>query len=378
MDESLILPACLLGTLPLAYIILRLIFKKSVMVTIGWWVAILVFSCCEMYYIVGKFGFIHLAWALPVQFILGTSIFISFDVRIKRPLVRAINSIVDYSEGQLMKDYEEKRKPKVEIGLLYDAVKRMRKSLIGIVSDVQSNSDDLDEISQKLSISAEDLSKGSTLQASSVQQISATLEEFTMNIKQSTSNAKDTATKTSGVHNKISDVATQTDKTVEANRIIAEKINVINDIATQTNILALNATVESANAGEAGKGFSVVAAEVRKLAEISKRAADEIVELAQHSYSQAENAGSIIKEALPEIGDASSVVKEIYLAGEEQQRGAEEINGAINQLDKVAQNNAESSEIVASSAKELAERSNLLKRQISFFKMTDEELLEEV
>lgn len=101
---------------------------------------------------------------------------------------------------------------------------------------------------------------------------------------------------------------------VDANKDIANKISIITDIAFQTNILALNAAVEAARAGEHGKGFAVVAAEVRKLAERSKLAADEIVTLAQKGLDLSQGAGKVMEEVLPKIQNTTKLVQEITAA----------------------------------------------------------------
>ena len=367
MSEEVILPISLIVCLPIAYFVLRFIFKKSVVVLLGMWVAVLVFLCCELFYIIGRFGVENILWALPIMIIVGTMIFIYLNKNIKQPLLMAIQNLVEMSKGELGIDYLGDRKPKAEIGLLYNSVKRLRANLYDIVREVQIDTGALYDISEKLTKGADKLSKGSSLQAFSLEEISATIEEFTVTMEATTMSAKETVQKTSTAHNKMSHVCDQTLMAVDANRLIAEKISVINEIATQTNILALNATVEAANAGEYGKGFAVVAAEVRKLAELSKRSADEIVELAAKSYNMSENVGSVAEETLPQIGSTSEVVKEIYEAGEEQLRGAMEIKDAIYQLDIVSQDNASSSDMVAKSASELADKANRLKSQISFF-----------
>ena len=156
---------------------------------------------------------------------------------------------------------------------------------------------------------------------------------------------------------------------MEANRTIADKIKVINDIAFQTNILALNAAVEAARAGEYGRGFAVVAAEVRKLAEKSKIAADEIVALSMKSYELARGAEQKMKEIMPEIEKTTRMVQEISAASSEQNNGANQINLAFQALNSITQQNASASEELSTGAEQLANQAEQLKDLISFFKV---------
>jgi len=158
-------------------------------------------------------------------------------------------------------------------------------------------------------------------------------------------------------------------KAVDATKRISEKIGIINDIAFQTNILALNAAVEAARAGAEGRGFAVVASEVRKLAEHSKIAADEIVSLARDGIALSEVAGTTSLDMLPEMERTTGLVKEITAASTEQTNGVSQVSNAIQQLNSVTQQTAAASEEMATSAEELSSQAEQLKDMIRFFKV---------
>jgi len=258
---------------------------------------------------------------------------------------------------------------KDEVGELADALRNMVEKLKSIVENIQSGADSISGAGFEVSSASQQLSQGASEQASAAEEVSSSMEQMAANIQQNTDNAQQTEKITLNVSQGVEKVGNASKESLESIRNIADKINIINDIAFQTNILALNAAVEAARAGEHGKGFAVVAAEVRKLAERSKIAADEIVALASKSVNVTEDASELMGSLIPEIEKTAKLVQEIAAASIEQNSGSDQINNAIQQLNTVTQQNAASSEELATSSEELSSKAEQLKELISFFRI---------
>ena len=277
------------------------------------------------------------------------------------------------AEGNLQQDSNAAfAKRKDEIGEMVRSSEKLTNNLTGIISEVRQGIEAFASASSETFKTAESISSSANQQASSLEEVSSTMEEISANIEQNAMNASQSEKVSMEAYSSIKLVSEQSVKTVEANQEIANKITIINDIASQTNILALNAAVEAARAGENGRGFAVVAAEVRKLAENSKKAADQIVLLSMTGLKLSEEAGKIMDETMPKIENTSNLTKEISAASMEQNNGAAQVNNAIQQLNNATQGNASQSEELTSNAQRLDAQAQQLRKVITFFKFEDE------
>jgi methyl-accepting chemotaxis protein len=256
-----------------------------------------------------------------------------------------------------------------ETGQLLSALKKMIENLINVVGEVRSGATSLASAAGQVSSSASSLTQGTSEQAASVEETTSSLEEMSASIAQNSENSRQMEQVATKGAREAEDSGKAVNQTVDAMKLITQKIEIIDEIAYQTNLLALNAAIEAARAGEHGKGFAVVATEVRKLAERSQSAAKEISTLASDSVKVAEHSGKLLDELVPSIRKTADLVQEVASASREQSSGVNQINKAMAQVDQVTQRNASSAEELSSSAEEMSSQAESLQQLMSFFKV---------
>jgi methyl-accepting chemotaxis protein len=256
---------------------------------------------------------------------------------------------------------------KDEIGVLLNASHTMSQKLTSIASSVIQTADVIASAGQQISYATMQLSEGASEQASSVEEISSAMEQMTSHTQQNAENsvlADKIASQTAG---RILQSNEAIQNSAQLMKDITTKVSIIGDIAFQTNILALNAAVEAARAGEHGRGFAVVAAEVRKLAERSRLASEEINVLSKKGVETAKGAGEMYGWVVPEMKRTTQLVQEISAASNEQSSGLEQINNSIQLLNQVTQRNAAASEELANNAGELEHQAGELRKIVGLF-----------
>lgn len=320
--------------------------------------------------------------AASISLVLGVILSFVIARGFSIPLGQAVAVLERVAEGDLTTALDVQTTD--EVGRMAEALNRAVEKLNSTLQEVATSAANASASSQELAAAAESIASGAQEQAASLEETSASLEEITAAVRQSADNANQASQLAAGSKDSalqgqdvVSNAITAMSEINAASAKISDIISTIDEIAFQTNLLAVNAAVEAARAGDEGRGFAVVASEVRSLAQRSAVAAKEIKVLIQDSLRKVEagsglvnRSGETLQGIVSSVKRVTDIVGEIAAASGEQSTGIEQVNTAMTQMDQVTQSNSAQTEELSATAQSLSEQATHLMELVGTFTLT--------
>ncbi len=285
----------------------------------------------------------------------------------------------ELSDGKLTNDMDKNYQG--DFSKISDSLRRIAASLNRTMKEIDQNAKNVALGADELARASQSLAEGATDQASSVEELTVTITDMSEKIRNNAENAQEARSIVTTLNNDVKNSSTYMEqmsgameRIKNASTEIAYIMKTIEDIASQTNLLSLNAAIEAARAGDAGKGFAVVADEVRHLAEQSAEAAKNTALLIKNSIDAVEEGANLAKITEGSLGivvehaqKIDKAVVEIADASAEQAEAAEQISGGVNQISIVIETNSATAQESAASSEELSAQSEMLKELLEQF-----------
>lgn len=298
-------------------------------------------------------------------FILGAIVYL-LTMRIEKPLKQCIQFAEEIGKGKLSNSI--KINSEDEIGLLAESLNEMAAHLRSMVKSVSEGAVLLSGTAGALSSSSRELIEVADQQQNTSVNVESSISELSTFINQSAKSSQVAQELSNNTNRNVTLSSEKFQISIQSMADISNKIHIIEDLAFQTNILALNAAVEAARAGDAGRGFAVVANEVRKLADHSKLAALEIIELAKITSQNSLEAGETLNETFSQIGEYSKIVSDLHQYSKVQHNSVSSISSSVSNLKSVTLSNTQHAVNIDSFASELQNQAARLLELVDRFK----------
>ncbi len=361
----------LITTGTIGYLLLKSLYKGSIFFRIGalWMINVfLTVMNSRIHYMHPE---AYPFWAALLGGIIVT-IILQYIVylQIKKPFTGITKRLKRIASGHISLEKEVYTAGiKGELFVIHNSINNLQECLGSVIGELESSANEVKQMGTSLNNTASLIANVASTQASGLDEISSSMEQMVANIEANTQNAIATKENSTSASMAMDESFKSTKEALLSMQQINKKINVIDEIAVQTNLLALNAAIEASRAGEEGRGFSVVAGEVRKLAEHSKNAAEDILTLSNNGNKVAEIALQKLEHTLPLIKKNAALISEIASSSEEQNLGADQINKALQEINQSTQNNSSISEEMSSGSVQMNEQAHALLDMLKFFNL---------
>ena len=316
---------------------------------------------------------------VPIALILYAVV---FCILINRHISRPLKNLVEASElmctGKLYKVSDFKAERNDELGLITNALSEMSKKLESITQNIRVKASQIVAGSNELSDSVSHISESATRQAMAADEISAVLSYMLDIVSRNTALALETHGIITDLANDLNTVSQVSKKSLVSTLQITDKLRIINDIASKTDLLAINAAVEAAKATDDGKGFAVVAAEIKKLAERCRAAVIQIDEATSEDVRLTQNVAQLFDRLVPIINNTNEKISTIAASAQDQESSSQQISTSIKQLAEIAAKNASAASDMLEKAELFAQYASGFVNDVTFFKTLDADVSESI